>query len=66
MADSAGPNLILTPAFIENHIHDNAWKAHVMLNHPLKLQLKLVLLCATATHVGWSTWCQLVKSEEDR
>lgn len=41
--------LILTPAFIENHIHDNAWEALVMVDHALKLQLKLRLLCKTST-----------------
>ena len=30
-------HLILTPALIEHHIHDNAWEALVMVDHALKL-----------------------------
>ena len=40
--------LILTPSFIEHHIHDNAWEALVMVDHALKLQLELRLLCDQA------------------
>ena len=37
--------LILSPAFIEDHVHDYAGKAHVILNHHLELRLILLLLC---------------------
>ena len=37
--------LILSPAFIEDHVHDNAGEAHVILNHHLELCLILLLLC---------------------
>lgn len=40
--------LVLTPAFVEHHIHDNAWEALVVVDHALKLQLELLLLCDQA------------------
>ena len=40
-------HLILTPALIEDNIHDNAGKADVLLNHTLELHLILLLLCST-------------------
>ena len=39
--------LILTPSFIEDHIHDNAGEALVILNHLLELCLILILFCRT-------------------
>ena len=38
-------DLILTPSFIEDDIHDNARKAAVVLYHAYQLPLKLLLLC---------------------
>lgn len=40
--------LVLTPALIEHHIHDNAWEALVLVDHVFKLQLELRLLCNQA------------------
>ena len=44
--------LILSPAFIEDHVHDNAGEAHVILNHHLELCLILLLLCNWKIQVG--------------
>ena len=44
---AASAYLILPPAFIEDHVHDNAGEAHVILNHHLELRLILLLLCKT-------------------
>ena len=41
--------LILSPAFIEDHIHDNTGEAHVILNHHLELCLILLLFCKAMT-----------------
>jgi len=46
---AASAYLILSPAFIENHIHDNAGKAHVILDHHLEFRLILLLLCKAMT-----------------
>ncbi len=46
---AASAYLILSPAFIEDHVHDNAGEAHVILNHHLELRLILLLFCKTMT-----------------
>ena len=38
-------DLILAPSLIEDHVHDNAGKATVVLNHTYQLPFKLLLLC---------------------
>jgi len=38
-------DLILPPSLIEDHIHDDAGKATVVLNHAYQLPFKLLLLC---------------------
>ena len=38
-------DLVLAPSLIEDHIHDNAGEATVVLNHAYQLPFKLLLLC---------------------
>ena len=40
-------HLVLSPALIEDHVHDNAGEADVLLNHALELHLILLLLCSS-------------------
>lgn len=37
--------IVLAPAFIEDHVHDYAGGAAVVLNHAHQLPFKLLLLC---------------------
>lgn len=53
---AASAYLILSPAFIEDHIHDNAGKAHVILDHHLELCLILLLLCKAMTGYEGFMW----------
>ncbi len=38
-------DLVLAPSLIEDHVHDNAGEATVVLNHAYQLPFKLLLLC---------------------
>ena len=60
--------LILSPAFIEDHVHDNAGEAHVILNHHLELRLILLLLCKTVTEcigVCRQQWMTITNLQEN-
>ncbi len=46
---AASAYLVLSPAFIEDHVHDNAGEAHMILDHHLEFHLILLLLCKAMT-----------------